>query len=199
MRAAIADRGLLDQVEELLLLNIANPLVPRIRQRIELDRARALSTAGSEEKREFALSLGADHAIDYLDPAWPEEVKKLTAGRGADVIYDPVGGDTFDLSTKCIASEGRLLVIGFASGRIPTLAINRALIKNFSVVGAVWGGYALPNPAYLAETQHSLIQLLSAAQIRPVVTAEYPYTDLPRALRDVDQRRIVGKAVLTWP
>lgn len=161
--------------------------------------ARVLSTAGSVEKREFALSLGADHVIDYLDPAWPDQVKQFTGSRGADVIYDPVGGDTFDLSTKCIASEGRLLVIGFASGRIPNLAINRALIKNFSVIGAVWGGYALPNPAYLAETQQALTQLLRDAELRPVVTAEYSHSDLPRALRDVDQRRIVGKAVLTWP
>lgn len=161
--------------------------------------ARVIATAGSQEKREFAQSLGADAAIDYLDGGWPEEVKKLTGGRGADVIYDPVGGDAFDLSTKCIASEGRLLVIGFASGRIPTLAANRALIKNFSMIGAVWGGYAIPNPAYLAETQRALIPLLAQAGIRPVITSEYDFTGLPKALRDVDQRRIIGKSVILWP
>ncbi len=82
--------------------------------------ARVIATAGGPEKLTFAKAQGAEHVIDYTDASWVDQVKQLTGGRGADVIYDPVGGDVFDLSTKCIASAGRLLVIGFASGRIPT-------------------------------------------------------------------------------
>jgi NADPH:quinone reductase len=154
--------------------------------------ARVLATAGSGEKLAFARACGADEVIDYTAPDWPERVKALTGGRGADVIYEPVGGEAFDLATKCIAPEGRVLVVGFASGKIPTIAANRVLIKNFSVVGAVWGAYALNNFAYLAETHEQLLAL----GVKPRVTREYALEELPAALRDVDQRRVVGKVVV---
>ena len=157
--------------------------------------ARVLTTAATEAKREFASRVGADEVIDYTLPNWPDEVKRLTGGRGADVIYDPVGGDAFDLSTKCIAPEGRLLVIGFASGRIPTIAANRILIKNFEVIGAVWGAYALPRPGYLAEAQAAL----SALALRPRVLHQYQFGELVMALEDLDNRRVIGKAVLLVP
>lgn len=154
--------------------------------------ARVIATAGSAGKLAFARDCGADVALDYTTPAWVDEVKQVTGGRGVDVVYDPVGGDAFDLATKCIAPEGRVLVIGFASGRIPSIAANRILIKNFSVVGAVWGAYALSNPDYLRATQESLVAL----GVKPVITREYALADLPAALRDVDTRQITGKAVV---
>ena len=113
--------------------------------------ARVIATAGSEAKLAFAREQGADHALDYTDAAWVDRVKEITGGRGADVIYDPVGGDIFDLSTKCIAPEGRLLVIGFAGGRIPSIAANRVLLKNMSMVGVLWGGYVQTHPEYPAQ------------------------------------------------
>ncbi len=157
--------------------------------------ARVLATASTEAKRAFAASAGADETIDYTQAGWPDEVKRLTAGRGADVIYDPVGGDAFDLSTKCIASEGRLLVIGFASGRIPTIAANRILIKNFDVIGAVWGGFAIPRPDYLAEAQAALVNFA----LKPSISREYAFEELVTALEDLDHRRVTGKAVLLVP
>ncbi len=157
--------------------------------------ARVLATASTEAKRAFASSVGADEVIDYTQPTWPDEVKRLTGGRGANVIYDPVGGDAFDLSTKCIASEGRLLVIGFASGRIPTIAANRILIKNFDVIGAVWGAYALPRPQYLNEAQQALAKLA----LKPQVRHAYAFDQLITALEDLDHRRVIGKAVLLVP
>ncbi len=159
--------------------------------------AHVIATAGSAEKLEFARAQGAEHVINYSDAAWVDQVKQLTGGRGADVIYDPVGGDVFDLSTKCIASAGRLLVIGFASGRIPTIAANRILLKNMSVVGAVWGGYVSSHPEYPAIAQRALADLYAQGKIKPPRPVEYPLASAPQALRDLANRKIFWKAVLT--
>lgn len=154
--------------------------------------ARVIATAGSSEKLDFARSLGAEHVINYSDATWVDQVKQLTGGRGADVIYDPVGGDIFDLSTKCIAPGGRLLVIGFASGRIPTIAANRILIKDIAIVGALWGTYAAAHPEYLAEAQRAL-----AGLVLPPKPRCYPLDQAPAALRDLANRKVLGKAALT--
>jgi NADPH2:quinone reductase len=158
--------------------------------------AKVIATAGAPHKLEFAKSVGADQVISYADPSWVDQVKEATERRGADVIYDPVGGDIFDLSTKCIASEGRLLVIGFAAGRIPNIQANRILLKNMSVVGVFWGEYANTHPWYIRETQNALEQLYAEGRIQPSVRCTYPFADAPQALRDIAERRIVGKAVL---
>jgi len=157
--------------------------------------ARVIATAGSREKLEFALEQGAAHALDYRSGNWVDEVKRLT-GSGADVIYDPVGGDIFDLSSRCIASEGRLLVIGFAGGRIPEIAANRILLKNMDVVGVFWGSHARRTPGFVADTQGELSRLYMAGQIRPIVGQTYPLDAAPAALRDLAGRKVIGKAVL---
>ncbi|HMD47549.1 MAG TPA: NADPH:quinone oxidoreductase family protein [Bryobacteraceae bacterium] len=159
--------------------------------------ARVIATAGGPEKLAFAKQQGADHVIDYSDASWVDQVKELTEGRGADVIYDPVGGDVFDLSTKCIASAGRLLVIGFASGRIPTIAANRILLKNMSVVGALWGGHVKAHPEYSSVAQRALAELYAEGKIKPPKPVEYRLADAPAALRDLANRKILWKAVLT--
>jgi NADPH2:quinone reductase len=157
--------------------------------------ARVIATAGSTPKLEFAKAQGADHVLDYGDGSWVDRVKEIT-GRGADVIYDPVGGDIFDLSTKCVASEGRLLVIGFASGRIPSIAANRVLLKNMSVVGVLWGGYIQSHPEYPAKVHPKLMEMYSAGRIKPSVGSKYAFDELPRALRDLADRKVMGKACL---
>jgi len=159
--------------------------------------ARVIATAGSPEKLDFAMTLGAGYALNYTDGTWVDQVKQLTNGRGADVVYDPVGGDIFDLSTKCIAPGGRLLVIGFASGRIPTIAVNRILIKDIAVVGALWGSYAVAHPDYLGETQAALAKMYGEGKIRPPKPHCYPLEQAPTALRDLANRKILGKAALT--
>lgn len=159
--------------------------------------ARVIATAGSEAKLDFCLKQGADHAIDYRADSWVETVKALTAKRGADVIYDPVGGNAFDLSTKVIAPGGRLLVIGFASGRIPSLAANRALLKNMALVGAFWGRHCDENPGYMASTHRALIELFNDGKIDPPAGASYPLAQAPQGIRDLADRKITGKAVLT--
>ena len=159
--------------------------------------AHVIATAGGAEKLEFAKAQGAEHVIDYSDASWVDQVKQLTGGRGADVIYDPVGGDVFDLSTKCIAPGGRLLVIGFASGRIPSIAANRILLKNMSVVGALWGGHAQAHPEYLGVAQQALADLYAKGKIQPPRPVEYPLAQAPAALRDLANRKMLWKAVLT--
>ncbi len=158
--------------------------------------ARIIATAGSEEKLAFCLEQGAEHVINYRDPSWVDRVKAIT-GKGADVIYDPVGGSVFDLSTKCIAPQGRLLVVGFASGQIPTIAVNRILIKDISIVGVLWGGYSAQHPEYSVEVHRALADMYAAGQIHPQVGAKFTLAEAPRALRSLAQREIIGKAILT--
>lgn len=158
--------------------------------------AKVMATAGSDDKLAFARRQGADFVIGYNDAGWVERVKEITGGRGADVIYDPVGGDVFDLSTKCIAPGGRLLVIGFAGGRIPTIATNRVLLKNISIVGVFWGGHVTEQPGYSAQAQAGLEQLWLAGKIRPEVAGTWPLGQLPAAMAALAARQVMGKAVL---
>ena len=158
--------------------------------------ARVIATAGSEEKLQFCLSQGAEHAINYRGQDWVEQVKQITGGRGADVIYDPVGGEVFELSTKCIAHEGRLLVIGFAGGAIPSIAANRILLKQISIIGVFWGGYLEHYPEYMSEAQSALFKMYDAGQIKPVVSQTFPIADAVKALHALATRKTHAKVVL---
>jgi NADPH2:quinone reductase len=142
--------------------------------------ARVIATAGGPEKLEIARRAGADVVIDYASADWVDAVKQATEGRGADVVYDSVGGDVTDGSLKCIAWNGRLLVIGFASGRIPEVKLNRVLLKNISLVGLHWGAHAMYEPARIGETFDALFALLAEGKIRPSCTAPTASTSCPR-------------------
>ena len=159
-------------------------------------RARVLATAGSQKKLEVAKAHGAEEAYDYSQPDWVDRVKQATGGRGADVIYDPVGGDIFDLSTKCIASEGRLVVVGFASGRIPSIQANRILLKNISIVGLHWGIYRQQDPARISEAMTELFNMYERGEVRPVISSTHPLTEAAAALDEIASRRSIGKVVL---
>src|SRR5450432_1748170 len=158
--------------------------------------ARVIATAGSGAKLKFARKQGAEHAVNYGGAEWAEEVKRLTGERGVDVVFDQVGGDVFELSAKCMAPDGRLLVVGFASGRIPTVAANRVLLKNLSVMGVFWGACTQAHPEYIRKTQRELERILGEEMIEPVVSKRYPLSEAPRAMRDLADRKILGKAVL---
>src|SRR5262245_63501617 len=121
--------------------------------------ARVIATAGGPEKVEVCHKLGANVVVDYREQDFVDPVKEFTGARGADVVYDPVGGDTFDRSTKCIAFEGRILIIGFTGGRFADARTNHVLIKNYSVVGVHWGLYNIVNPGVVRETHDDLIRL----------------------------------------
>ncbi len=158
--------------------------------------ARVLATASSAEKLAIAKQHGADEAFDYSKPDWVDRVKEATGGRGADVIYDPVGGDVFDLSTKCIAFSGRLLVVGFASGRIPTIEVNRILLKNIAVIGLHWGAYRQHDPDKIPQATRALFELYDQGKVCPLISSTYPLTQAAAALDEIASRRSVGKVLL---
>lgn len=159
--------------------------------------ARVIATAGGPEKLDVAGRAGADVLIDYTREDFVERVGQVTGGKGADVIYDSVGGDVFDRSLKCIAWCGRLLVIGFAGGRIPEVKTNRILLKNISVVGLHWGAYAVHEPARVLETQRALFRLYDEGKIRPVIFERYPLERIPDALAALGGRKTWGKVIVT--
>ncbi|HET6417121.1 MAG TPA: NADPH:quinone oxidoreductase family protein [Polyangiales bacterium] len=158
--------------------------------------ARVIGTAGSIDKLELVRQHGADEVINYRDEDWVEQVKSLTDGRGADVIYDPVGGDTFNRSTKCVAFEGRILVIGFASGNIPSAKMNHLLVKNYSIIGLHWGLYFDKDPKVLRDAQDAISKLYADGKISPLVSQTYPLVDAKRALDALSSRKTTGKVVL---
>lgn len=161
--------------------------------------ATVIATAGSEEKLALASEHGAHHVINYRETSFRDGVKALTDGRGADVIFDPVGGEVFDQSIRCIDWEGRILVIGFASGTISELPMNLTLVKNMSVVGVYWGAYRKRDPEVLQRSWRQLLEWLAEGALKPHISATYPLSDGPAALESLMQRRATGKVVVTIP
>ncbi len=158
--------------------------------------ARVIALAGSAEKLAVCRRHGAEFAFDYTGQDWVEAVREATGGRGADVIFDPVGGEVFNLALKVIAVEGRALIIGFAGGSIQEIAANRLLLKNASAVGAIWGGYFRSHPEYTREVVAECYAMLARGEIEPAISARYALDDLPAALRALASRRTWGKVVL---
>jgi NADPH2:quinone reductase len=158
--------------------------------------ATVIAAAGSAEKLEAAKAAGADHAVDYTSENLAERARAITNQAGADVVYDAVGGDVFDACLRAIAWEGRLLVIGFASGRIPDIPANRLLLKGCSAVGVYWGAFAARDPAANRRNFDRLFELYAEGKIDPKIGRTYPLADAARAIEDLENRQIVGKAVI---
>ncbi len=158
--------------------------------------AEVIATAGGAKKCQVCLELGAKHAIDYRTEDFSAAVRQATHGRGADVIYDPVGGDVFDRSRTCVAWEGRILVVGFAGGQIPTVSTLDLLLESFSVVGVYMGEYSQRERPYLDAVHAELLALHDKGAIRPLVGREVPMQDVPGAIRDLGNRQTVGKVVI---
>lgn len=154
-----------------------------------------IAVASSEERRQVALDLGADHAVDGGGD-WIAAVKELTGGRGVDLVVDPVGGDAFDGGLRCLAPFGRMLVIGFASGRIPEARANYLLLKHLDVIGVNWGGMLPIDPSFAATAHEDLMRWHAEGHIRPLVGPVYDLADGAQAFRDLDSRAIIGKPVV---
>lgn len=158
--------------------------------------AKVIAAASSEEKLALCREYGADATINYSQEDLREAVKKLTDGRFADVIYDPVGGDLFDSAIRCTAWGGRYLVIGFASGRIPEIAVNRLLLKNSSLVGVFWGAYALNQPDVMQASFQYLLKAYAQGQLKPHIDKLIPLENAVEALQILANRQAKGKLVL---
>jgi NADPH2:quinone reductase len=157
--------------------------------------ARVIGVVGGADKAEFARQLGADVVVDRHREDFVEVVKAETMGRGADVIYDPVGGDTYQRSTKCLAFEGRILVIGFAGGDIQSAALNHALIKNYSIVGLHWGLYNRFDPAAVQACHDELTRLAEEGLIAPLVSERLTLADTREGLQRLADGVTVGRVV----
>ncbi|HZB50532.1 MAG TPA: zinc-binding dehydrogenase, partial [Mycobacteriales bacterium] len=158
--------------------------------------ATVIATAGGPRKLDTCRELGAHEVIDYRSQDVAARVRELTGGRGAEVIWDPVGGDVFDASRRCIAFEGRLVVVGFASGRIPEVPAGHVLVKNYSVVGLHWGLYRSQDPAVVQDAHAALCRLYADGRIRPLVSERVPMAGAPQALTKLATRGTVGKVVV---
>ncbi len=159
--------------------------------------ARVIGVVGGERKAEVARSLGADVVIDRLSQDFVSVVKDVTGGRGADVVYDSVGGEAYTRSTKCIAFEGRILVVGFASGEIPSAALNHALIKNYSIVGLHWGLYQTKEPQAIRDAHAQLTKLVADGAIRPLVGERLGLAEVASGLQRLADGDTVGRIVVT--
>jgi NADPH2:quinone reductase len=159
--------------------------------------ATVIAAAGGAEKLAVAKGAGADHLIDYTREDLRERVKAITQGRGVDVVYDPVGGDAFDQSLRSIAWEGRIIVIGFAGGRVPQIPANILLVKNIDVIGFFWGSYRRYKPRLMQESLEQLLRLFAEGKHKPHVSHRLPLGEVAQALDLLKTRKSTGKVVLT--
>jgi len=193
---ALKDRADLRPGESLLVLGAAGGVGLAA---VELGRAmgaRVIAAASSAEKVALCLERGAEAGIDYAREDLKDRVRALTGGRGADVIYDPVGGDFAEPALRSIAWKGRYLVVGFAAGTIPRVPLNLVLLKGCQIVGVFWGAFTAREPERHAANVAELLRWYAEGKVRPHVSATYPFERVAEALNDLVQRRVRGKVVL---
>jgi len=158
--------------------------------------AKVIAAASTEEKLDFACAAGADMRINYSTENLKDKIKELTGGKGADVIYDPVGGDYSEQAYRSIAWYGRYLVIGFAAGPIPKIPLNLPLLKGGDILGVFWGGWAARDPAGSQQNFVELLQLVEAGSLVPITTEVYDFEDYANAFACLTERRARGKVIL---
>jgi NADPH2:quinone reductase len=157
--------------------------------------ARVIAAASSDEKLDFARSVGADEAINYATTPLKDAVRSMTDGNGVDVVYDPVGGELAEAALRATGWHGRYLVIGFASGDIPSFPANLALLKEASIIGVFWGQWAATEPKAHLDNIGEMIGMLAEGKLKPRITATYALDDYVQAYDDVANRRVTGKTV----
>ncbi len=194
MHFALTRRASLRPGETVLVHGAAGGIGTAALQLLRAYGARSIAVVSSAEKAAVAKAAGADEVVTA--DGFREQVAALSGGAGVDMVVDPVGGERFTDSLRSLAPGGRLLVIGFASGEIPQVRVNRLLLNNIDVVGVAWGAYVSKQPQYPREQWLELLPLLEAGQLIPPVGTVYPLTDAPLALADMAERRTMGRSVL---
>jgi len=195
---ALKQRANLQPGETLLVLGASGGVGLTAVELGKLMGARVIAGASTDEKLQFAKKAGADLLVNYSDGDLKTKVKELTDGKGADVIYDPVGGDLFDQSTRCINWNGRLLVIGFTSGRIPEYKANLALLKGSSMVGVFLGRWKNEDPEGYEANLQELFDLFKEGKIKPIVTQSFEMDDYVAAFNVFIERKVMGKVTLEF-
>jgi NADPH2:quinone reductase len=193
---ALKQRGELKKGETLLVLGAAGGVGLAAVQLGKIMGARVIAAASSAEKVALCKAQGADEGIDYSKEDFKDAVKKLTGGQGADVIFDPVGGQLAQDCFSAINWKGRYLVIGFADGKIPEVALNRLLLKGAAAVGVFWGAFVAREPAEQAANIEQLFAWYAEGKFKPYVSKQYPLAQGAQALRDMMERKVTGKVVL---
>tara|TARA_B110000459_G_scaffold154930_1_gene169353 strand:- start:238 stop:1221 length:984 start_codon:yes stop_codon:yes gene_type:complete len=193
---ALKQRAQLQAGETLLVLGASGGVGLAAVELGKLMGAKVIAAASSDEKLDFVNRLNPDALLNYGDGELKERVKELTGGAGADVIYDPVGGDLFDQSCRCINWNGRLLVIGFTSGRIPEYKANLALLKGSSMVGVFLGRFRKEEPAEYEKNFAELLDMYDAGKLKPIVTESFAMTDFVDAFNVFTERKVMGKVTL---
>jgi len=193
---ALIDRAQLKSGETVLVLGAAGGVGTSAIQVAKAAGARVIAAASTDEKCALCTSIGADATINYSRENLREAIKTLTDGKGPDVIYDPVGGDFAEPAFRSIAWRGRYLVVGFASGPIPALPFNLALLKGASIVGVFWGDYARREPQANAAMMAELAQWYAQGKIKPVIDSTMPMKDLKAAYAHMGSRNVKGKLVM---
>ena len=193
---ALVDRGQLKAGETVLVLGAAGGVGTSAIQIAKACGAKVIAAASTDEKCALCKSIGADATINYSKENLRDAIKLLTDGKGPDVIYDPVGGDLAEPALRSIAWRGRYLVIGFASGNIPTLPLNLPLLKGASVVGVFWGSFAKHEPKASAAMMQTLAQWYGQGKIKPVIDRSMPMAELKAAFAHMGSRGVMGKLVL---
>lgn len=192
---ALAERGQLRPGETVLVHGAAGGVGTATIQVAKGMGARTIAVVSTEEKAMVARDAGADEAV--LVDGFKDAVKELTGGTGVDVVLDVVGGDAFTDSLRVLATQGRLLVVGFASGQgIPEVKVNRLLLNNVDVRGVGWGAFAMLRPGYMQEQWRALLPMMESGVVKPPVGAVYDLEDFGRALVDMDERKTLGKSVV---
>lgn len=193
---ALKDRAQLKAGESLLVLGAAGGVGLAAVEIGKVLGARVIAAASADEKLEVCKQHGADDVINYAKDDLKTKVKELTGGQGADVVYDPVGGDFSEAALRATAWEGRFLVIGFAAGPIPKIPLNLTLLKGCDIRGVFWGAFVARDPQRHAANVKELLDWYVAGKIKPQIYAKYPMKDVAKALDDISSRRVTGKVVL---
>ena len=193
----LIDRGRLKAGEVALIHGAAGGVGLAAVEVAKLKGATVIAAAGSDDKLAAVARYGADHLINYRDQDFREVVLGLTDGRGADVIYDPVGGDVFDQSLRCINWRGRIVIVGFAAGRIPQIPANYPLLKGAEIIGARAGEFRRREPEAGKAMEGELLRLAAAGQLNPHISHTLPLEQAVEALELIRSRQVIGKAVLT--
>lgn len=191
---ALKQRGLLKPGETLVVAGAAGATGIAAVQIGKAMGATVIAIASSDEKRNAAKAAGADHTIGYENLR--DDLKALVGKKGVDVVFDPVGGDTFDTLVRTMGRHGRYLVVGFASGRIPHLPANLALVKEFSLIGVFWGAFTQAEPEVYADNVKELLGWYEQGKVKPLVSGDHPLSDAPIVLQQLMDRGISGKVVL---